>query len=639
MKVDFIWITNYKSICNRNKLVVDPSVTAVIGKNESGKSNLIEIIGAISLTKGIPNEFFKRTTQGVSNAKLIIEVQCSFSKEELELLGLKSSSMISKFVISEDNSPFNVAISGGVQDYFNNDNFKKDLEFLGDVIKKYINEINNHYTRNKLQENYDNLMKAFDYVIPNYANYLSNIKRNISPNLKNEMKKEFENLCERLIRYFSRLYDLFPVFYHYKENMLLNHYNVTNEFFEKDSEQLRSLTKLITAAGCKIQDVKDACIYHPHDGIGMDAKRRIERGIKNKIEKGFNQFYKQDEYVEVMVDLKPNLLSIYVNTSGPTTLLSERSDGLKWFLNMYIDILVNNLEDKNVVFLIDEPGVFLHVDAQKKVLELFDELSRENQIIYTTHSPFMLDENRIDRIRVMQKNREGYSEIISSVMSEKIAGKSNSETLSPLVSALGMKLYQNLGMDKDKLNVITEGFTDAIYLSTMSKILEINHMKFVPSIGASKVVYLANILWAWGFPFKVLFDWDNAGREGRKKVLGVYFSDSDSEEAQEFAREHIMMISDIFTDQPNMDDVYTIESLIDEIDYENIGLDNSLEEIRKNSNLKNLLANKFAEAVTQGTVTLSQKTLDNFKLLFEKLNENSVPTFRTSFLYYDLKRK
>lgn len=121
-----------------------------------------------------------------------------------------------------------------------------------------------------------------------------------------------------------------------------------------------------------------------------------------------------------------------------------------------------------VVFLIDEPSVYLHVDVQKKVLELFDELSRENQVIYTTHSPFMLYENRIDRIRAIQKNQEGYSEIVTSVMSEKIVRTSQSETLSPLVSALGMKLYQNLRVSDSKLNVMTEGFSDAIYLDVMS---------------------------------------------------------------------------------------------------------------------------------------------------------------------------
>lgn len=119
MNVDFTWITNYKSIQNRNKLKVNKSVTTVIGKNESGKSNPIDILGLISLRHSLTDDTYKKTPQGIDDAKMLIEIECSFTETEIDLLELKSNNKKSIFYISQEYTSFNVAISGALQDYFN----------------------------------------------------------------------------------------------------------------------------------------------------------------------------------------------------------------------------------------------------------------------------------------------------------------------------------------------------------------------------------------------------------------------------------------------------------------------------------------------------------------------------------------
>ena len=49
----------------------------------------------------------------------------------------------------------------------------------------------------------------------------------------------------------------------------------------------------------------------------------------------------------------------------------------KWYLNLFIDILANDLKDSNVIFLLDEPGVYLHVNAQRELLRLFYDLCKK----------------------------------------------------------------------------------------------------------------------------------------------------------------------------------------------------------------------------------------------------------------------
>src|SRR5699024_8240355 len=188
----------------------------------------------------------------------------------------------------------------------------------------------------------------------------------------------------------------------------------------------------------------------------------------------------------------------------------------------------------------DEPGVHLHVEAQKKLLELFSDLTKtKNQIIYTTHSPFMLNEYYLNEIKAIEKSSKGYSKVINSVLSDKMNDSLKKETLSPLFKALGMKLEHNIGMTPNQLNVITEGYTDALYLNEVAKILEYENIKFIPSICASQMENLISIFLGWGLQYKALFDDDDEGRKEKNRLLKKFFKDPVSEEATHFSNTHI----------------------------------------------------------------------------------------------------
>ena len=169
------------------------------------------------------------------------------------------------------------------------------------------------------------------------------------------------------------------------------------------------------------------------------------------------------------------------------------------------------------------------------------------------------------------------------------------------------------------MNVITEGYSDVMYLDTMAKNLGIENMKFIASIGASQSVHLAKILWGWGYPYKILFDSDKAGHDAKKSIMKYFGYQEGEVEGINFKSEHIVMISDVLTTEDK--DVKTIESLIEEEDYKKFSNEFSEIKVQTDSNMKMIFAKTFADKVTAAEVTLCFETVNNFKRLFKKINE------------------
>ena len=90
--------------------------------------------------------------------------------------------------------------------------------------------------------------------------------------------------------------------------------------------------------------------------------------------------------------------------------LELRSTGLQWFLSFYLIFLVESQENhKDAILLLDEAGLTLHPLAQKDLAQFFVGLSENNQIINTTHSPFIIDTSNIDRCRVVYVDKGGFT--------------------------------------------------------------------------------------------------------------------------------------------------------------------------------------------------------------------------------------
>jgi hypothetical protein len=151
--------------------------------------------------------------------------------------------------------------------------------------------------------------------------------------------------------------------------------------------------------------------------------------------------------------------------------LDRRSKGFNWFFSFIIWFSkIQSNSDSDYILLLDEPGLNLHASAQADLLRFFNDLSKKYQIIYTTHSPFMVVTEHLERVRTCFETDEG------TIISESIQEK-DPNTLFPLQAALGYDIAQNLFVSKN--NLLVEGPADLIYLTLLSSILETEKRTFL----------------------------------------------------------------------------------------------------------------------------------------------------------------
>ena len=130
--------------------------------------------------------------------------------------------------------------------------------------------------------------------------------------------------------------------------------------------------------------------------FARDAKEKralLLQSAGTKLTKDFREWWKQGEY-QFRFQADGDYFQIWVSDSRrPEEVdLELRSTGLQWFLSFYLVFIVESQDNnKDAILLLDEAGLTLHPLAQKDLSKFFHKLSESNQIINTTHSPFIVD--------------------------------------------------------------------------------------------------------------------------------------------------------------------------------------------------------------------------------------------------------
>ena len=589
MRIKSVRIQNFKSFAEDNNRIDLEDINTIVGKNESGKSNLIQAIGKLDLT-GIDDIYYFKNSNKNTMKKPSISVVLFPYKSEKTIYKSKKETIITI------NDQYDIKIDGGLSEIISsNKEFQKNREKLKELNKGiYLNDENRRKQFLKIISMINN---AEFEVFVNYR-YIDNIISNLESSINYE---EFTQYFRECIKYLRNINSLFPQFILLDNIELKTKY--TRRYLEDNTQSKQMLKYLLKAIGMNLESLMSYWTLPKEDD-----KFNFFEVFNNKLDgllQEFNKFYKQEEVI-LKAKFDTDSLNFVVKTNNKFLDLSERSNGLKWYLNMYIQLLAKTkkYDIENYIVLLDEPGVYLHVNAQKEILKLFEDFtSKDNQIIYTTQLPTMIYQDDLYRTRIIIKDELGNSNIGNRYYSLPHKMGSKKETITPILNAIGMNMgYSFSAMDNKKINIVTEGISDYNYLKAV--LIQKQYKKeynIIPSSGVDNIHNIISILIGWGYKFKILIDQDKEGRKQYRVLTTKLLVD----------------LKDIlFVDGTNIENnklVLSIEDLFSEEDKNKIGINNDDYEDEKAyyslETLKKVENNEFK---------FTDKTIKSFENILEK---------------------
>lgn len=234
-----------------------------------------------------------------------------------------------------------------------------------------------------------------------------------------------------------------------------------------------------------------------------DRRAELE-AVSNDLTEQVFEYWKQNPSLRVRFDIdrkigndpqgRPhitqNILDIRVEDTRHyfTNNFSQRSSGFRWFFSFLAAFTEFESRNDNFVILLDEPGLTLHGRAQADFLRFINErLAPASQVLYTTHSPFMVETDQIERVRIVEDKgpKDG------AVVSQEVLSV-DADSLFPLQAALGYDVAQHLFIGNS--NLLVEGPSDYLYLDLISRKLADEgrasldeHWRILPAGGASNI--------------------------------------------------------------------------------------------------------------------------------------------------------
>ncbi|HEV3305916.1 MAG TPA: AAA family ATPase [Candidatus Sulfotelmatobacter sp.] len=340
---------------------------------------------------------------------------------------------------------------------------------------------------------------------------------------------------------------------------LAGHQNISQYMQRKAQNQQNEADKDF-AKLCKVAGLDPARLNQLQGEEKSEERNQIANRASAVVTAEIRRLWK-DRPLKVRFNLDAahfdTLISDPTSTFDVEVNLDERSRGFRWFFSFYITFSADTDGGaaKDAILLLDEPGLYLHIQSQKDLLAHWEK-DFDNQIVYTTHSPFMIPIQALDCLRTVNISEEDGTTVTNDPTGD-------GRTLAPIRAALGYFYADTLFIGPN--NLIVEGVTDWWILEAVSKHFTAAGksglaagLSVCPVDGAPKVPTMVSMLTAQHLNALVLFDDEKQARTTRDEIV-----------ASKLIREgNITFVSEAFsTKKPSEAD---IEDLIDAAVYESL---------------------------------------------------------------------
>lgn len=475
MRLISVRVRKFRNILDSSEVSIDPAVTCLVGKNESGKTAFLHALYRLNPAR--PNVRFSVQDQYPAWQEKRDRLRGEILEDVQPVTAVFALDSTDQQVIEEK---FGVGTFAGAERVSVSRDYKGTLiwEFdfaepsfvahLVDVVDwprgtktdanklRSIEELQAYTERLKSEANEgDGRVEAAQMVTKQLSDRLT------GGDLRSAITKILAGRLPQFL-YFSE-YSTLP--YSVPIRKLL-----TSDESELDDDELtaRSLLKLAAA--------EDEYLINPD----YERRKRELENVSNALTQDVLQYWSQNPDLRVQPDITLTTVSDYDYRGGTKSVVdelkiriwdqrhqlslpfNEHSTGFRWFFSFLAAFSEYEYRSDSIIILLDEPALGLHARAQADFLRFINErLTTSRQVLYTTHSPFMVEPGRLERVRLVEDKGQTEGTKITADVST-----TDPDTLFPLQGALGYDLAQHLFIGAH--NLVVEGTSDFTYLRVIS---------------------------------------------------------------------------------------------------------------------------------------------------------------------------